>query len=107
MFRTPFLASALALALFATPVFAADAESNKQAPAPQGTEAPASNEKANSGASTGTSGTSEQMKTQSPGMSEDTDLSKSSKSGAGTGTSNNREATNPESPAPNNTVKPQ
>ena len=105
--KTLILTAALITGLSAAPSLAQqDAEINKQSPAPQGTVAPESNAKANTGASTGTSGSEEQIKTQSPGKSEDTSLSEKSKEGPGTGTSANREATNPEAPAPNNTSRP-
>lgn len=97
-----------ALGVFvAVPAFAADAESNKQAPAPQGTVAPDSNAKAKTGSANGTAASEEQMKSQSPGKSEETDLSKSSKSGEGSGVTTSREAANPQAPAPNNTSRPE
>lgn len=82
-------------------------EGNKQAPAPQGTSAPDSNAKAqNPPATKPTATTEEEVKTQSPGKSEETEQSKKSKTGDGSGVSTNRAATNPEVPAPNNTSKP-
>lgn len=101
------LALALGVAVIAAPALAQNTETNRQSPAPQGTVAPERNDKANTGASTGTAGSEEQINNQTPGMAEETDLSKKAKSGEGTGTSSNREATNPEQPAPNNTVRPQ
>lgn len=101
------LALALGVAVIAAPALAQNAETNRQSPAPQGTVAPERNDKANTGASTGTTGSEEQLNNQTPGMAEETDLSKKAKTGEGTGTSTNREATNPEQPAPNNTVRPQ
>ena len=101
------LARALVLSMIAAPAFAQNTETNRQSPAPQGTVAPERNDKANTGASTGTAGSEEQMNNQSPGMSEPADLSKKAKTGEANGTTSNREATNPEQPAPNNTVKPQ
>lgn len=101
------LAAAMGVSMLAVPAVAQNTESNRQAPAPQGTVAPQSNDKANTGASTGTAGSEEQMNNQTPGKAEPTDLSNKSKTGEATGTSSNREATNPEQPAPNNTVRPQ
>lgn len=105
------LALALGLSMIAAPAFAQTtgqaAETNRQSPAPQGTVAPERNDNANTGASTGTTGSEEQMNNQTPGMAEPTDLSKKAKTGSANGTTSNREATNPEQPAPNNTVKPQ
>jgi hypothetical protein len=108
--RVPKFAMPAALGLFAlvTPVLAQDAETNKQSPAPQGTAAPASNDKADQGAARGTTATEEQKNSQSPGKSVETDLSKKAKDDpANPGTSGNREASNPEVPAPNNTTRPE
>ena len=102
------LSSAIGLLAFVAPVLAEDAETNKQSPAPQGTQAPASNAKADQGAANGTTATDEQTNNQAPGKSAETDLSKTAKDDpANSGTSTNREASNPEVPAPNNTTRPE
>ena len=102
------LGAAIALTLAATPVFAIEAENNKQSPAPQGTTAPESNAKAK--VPNNTSGgvkedTKENTDVQSPGKSDATEASKKAEE-PGVVAPKSKEQRNTEVPAPANTQPP-
>lgn len=95
----------LVLAASATAGFAQNAETNKQAPAPQGTVAPESNRKAQQPGPPpeAVAPSEEEANTQTPAKSEPTDLSRKSEQPAPVPGGNSTEERNTTAPAPNNT----